>query len=719
MDFKERYQYNPKTDLLGKGGFARVFKAYDQILHRYVALKVFSVEVSGKYDLVSEIRKVITLENANLCRYYDVAFIEGVTVMGEEEKLQVGIMEYLDGGDLKSYCQRHPHQQQKLLTDVLKGLSFLHKRGIIHRDLKPANILIKNTEDGPVAKITDFGISKDVGGSHTSSSLLMGTIEYMAPEQFSPAKYGIGGKIGTNLDLWSFGLMVYEMVTGHSLFGSRGSDSSAEQVMGNILNDELIEDKLANLPEPYLSVVRKCLVKDAKQRVQGADELISLLEGKTYAPPVPTVQETVVLPKTSTAQATAETIVITKDKETVALPQPPPTAAKKKGKTGLLLAALAVILMGSIAGWFMLSKPGYVKLYPVMDKATTKWGFADSTGKMVIPYQYDWADTMFNGVARINLNHKFGLVNDEGKFLTELKYHYLGRIYETVGAFRLQQGGLFGFINKDGKEIIKPKYYDVCNFSNGLAMIVRGSKYGFIDGNGNEVIAPKFDYFGNNISSFHEGLAAVQINGKWGFINHKGDVIISARYDFANRFSEGYAQIWQNEKSTFIDKTGKEISSSKYDISPYNISAFSNGLAAVYQASENRNTGKFGFINKKGEIVIPLKYEMAFDFSEGLANIKENGKWYFINKSGMKILKMGYDHIDSFSEGLAHVENGATEAYFSRIGGKNGYIDKTGKELILLKYSAAGNFSEGLAKIMRYDKEGYIDKTGKELTNFK
>ena len=354
MDFKERYQYNSKTDLLGKGGFATVYKAGDKLLNRVVALKFFSVS-DDKHTLIAEISRVIGLEHANLCRYYDAALLDMANIHGDVDKVEVGVMEYLDGGDLKSYCQRHPNQQQKLLTDVLKGLSFLHKRGIIHRDLKPANILIKNTEDGPVAKITDFGISKDVGGSHTSSSLLMGTIEYMAPEQFSPAKYGIGGKIGTNLDLWSFGLMVYEMVTGHSLFGSRGGDSSAEQVMGNILNDELIEDKISGLSEPYLSLVRKCLVKDAKQRVQGADELISLLEGKTYASPAPTIQETVVLPKLSDeGWSTAETIAITKDKETVALPQALPVGAKMKNKTKTKnVILLSIFLVAIIFGGYL------------------------------------------------------------------------------------------------------------------------------------------------------------------------------------------------------------------------------------------------------------------------------------------------------------------------------------------------------------------------------
>ncbi len=279
MNFQERYKYNPDTDLIGKGGFSRVFKAHDVTLQREVALKVYSTSTSEKYDLVSEIRKVISFEHPNLCRYYDVAFLEGKTPMGETEKYQVGIMEYLDGGDLRTYVRQHPQHLNKLLKDVLEGLSYLHENGIIHRDLKPQNILIKNTPKGPVAKITDFGISKalDSDASH-SSSALMGTIEYMAPEQFKPKKYGIDGKISTNLDLCSFAMLVYELVRGKSMFGGRNSNTSAEQVMSNILG-EIEPEIILSIPQPYREIVKEGLIKNANERIQNAEQMIKMLEG--------------------------------------------------------------------------------------------------------------------------------------------------------------------------------------------------------------------------------------------------------------------------------------------------------------------------------------------------------------------------------------------------------------------------------------------------------
>jgi formylglycine-generating enzyme required for sulfatase activity/serine/threonine protein kinase len=275
MDFKSRYEFDPKTDLLGKGGFSKVYRANDVLLERVVALKFFTANASDKYQVLSEIKKVIRFEHPNLCKYYDVAVLNSNNIVGEVERTEVGIMEYLDAGDFKTYIKKHPDTIDKLLVDILQGLSYLHRQGIVHRDLKPQNILIKMVDGEPVAKITDFGISKLLGKEDNNSSALMGTIEYMAPEQFNPRKYGVAGRITTNLDLWSFGLMVYDIFNDKPLFGSRSNGISAEQVMSNILNDVSMS-KVDNLPGKYRNIVKKCLVKNAAERVQLAIELIPL-----------------------------------------------------------------------------------------------------------------------------------------------------------------------------------------------------------------------------------------------------------------------------------------------------------------------------------------------------------------------------------------------------------------------------------------------------------
>ncbi|WP_374279778.1 serine/threonine-protein kinase [Novosphingobium sp.] len=291
MRIKDRYEYDPVTDLLGKGGFARVFRARDELLNRDVALKVFSKLGHDQYSVLAEIRKAIQLEHPNLLRYYDVLLLSQANALGEEEELQVGVMEYANAGDLKSFVRANPGTDQlpRLLREVLQGLEYLHSRGIIHRDLKAQNILLVERGGVVTAKISDFGISKDLSGSDPhSSSMLVGTIEYMAPEQFYPGRFGIDGKVQSNADLWGFGVMIHDLLTDTTPFGRRDGDTTVEQIMAAIVEARLPE-QLDELAEPYRSVVRQCLVADARQRIRRASDLLGYFGGDAgtaaYAPP--------------------------------------------------------------------------------------------------------------------------------------------------------------------------------------------------------------------------------------------------------------------------------------------------------------------------------------------------------------------------------------------------------------------------------------------------
>jgi branched-chain amino acid transport system substrate-binding protein len=286
MKIQDRYEYEPSTDLLGRGGFARVYRARDTLLERPVALKIFNANAQHNYSVLSEIKKVIQLEHPNLLRYYDVILLEQANALGEKEQLQIGVMELANAGDLKDFARGNPGSPLlfKLLKDVLQGLEYLHGKGIIHRDIKAQNVLLLQQDGQLTAKISDFGISKDTGAGGQSSSMMVGTVEYMAPEQFAPAKYGIDGKVASNLDLWSFGIMVHELLTDTTPFGSRDGDTTVEQIMAQILATELPQD-IDRLPEPYRSVVRKCLVTNARERIRRASELVGYFEGPTGTAP--------------------------------------------------------------------------------------------------------------------------------------------------------------------------------------------------------------------------------------------------------------------------------------------------------------------------------------------------------------------------------------------------------------------------------------------------
>ena len=279
MKFQERYQFDFAKDLLGTGGFASVYKAKDVLLDRDVAIKIFSQQSGNKYSVVEEIKKVIKFEHPSLLRYNDVVLLDQQNVLGQKEQLQIGVMEYANAGDLKDFAKANPNSPLlfKFLQQVLKGLEYLHQKNIVHRDLKPQNILLVE-ENGQInAKLSDFGISKDMESEAKSSTMAVGTIEYMAPEQFSPQKYGIDGKIGSNVDLWSFGIMVHELITQTTPFGSRDGNTTAEQIMSSILSTEQPKD-FDKLPEPYRTVVKKCLVANAKERIRKASELIQYFD---------------------------------------------------------------------------------------------------------------------------------------------------------------------------------------------------------------------------------------------------------------------------------------------------------------------------------------------------------------------------------------------------------------------------------------------------------
>ncbi len=713
MTFQERYKYNPNTDLLGKGGFARVYKATDTVLDREVALKIFSTDTSQKYDLVSEIKKVIKLEHPNLCRYYDVAFVEFINAFGEEEKHQIGVLEYLDGGDLKSYCLKHPGQQIKLLTDVLHGLSFLHKRGIIHRDLKPANILIKNSEDGPLAKITDFGISKEVGSNHTSSSLLMGTIEYMAPEQFSPAKYGIDGKIGTNLDLWSFGLMVYELVTGKSLFGSRGSESSAEQVMSNILNNEVIEDKITNLPEPYLSVVKRCLIKDAKQRVQSGEELVAWLHGKAVtAPSLAVPAETQILPKPGLGNP-METQVIPAEKVTATLQVAAQASQKNGNKIVFSLLAVFIFILAGMWSWkFSNTRESTVRLYPVYDAATHKYGMADSLGKLVVPKKYDFIDSMYEGMAVCFQNNRAGWLNDHGEEMDMGKYDNVGRFGYGVAVVNKKTTNFY-LVDANGKTIKSAKYIERFDRDGVLFLTPESGStklYDILTGkdlfSGIARVQRLFSKTSNwaVVQNFSNHLLFINRSGKQLPGEYDGtDALDPGQYPFKNELSAvippDHSKGWYN-----IDTSGNKIGPVQMKSAPI----YSESLFMM------EKNGKVGFVNKNEEVIVPFQFENGgiARFSEGLAGVFKNDKYGFIDKNGNTVIPFNYASGGDFHNGVNAVAKSINQ---DRYNTRYGLIDKSGKKITGFLYDELYWWADGCYIATIGTKQVVINSEGKEI----
>jgi len=281
----------------------------------------------------------------------------------------------------------------------------------------------------------------------------------------------------------------------------------------------------------------------------------------------------------------------------------------------------------------------------------------------------------------------------------------------SEGLLRVERYNLYGFIDATGKEVIPVIYEDADLFKDGLAKVKKDGRYGYIDKTGKEVI-PIIYY---NLGNFSEGLAAAQWSDKnnrvkWGYIDKTGKAVIPFIYDEANEFKEGIAEVYKDGSYGLIDKKGNEISLFYDEIHP-----FSEGIARVveYRGFERRKI--FGYIDNKGNEIVPPIYNMAEDFKEGFARVyaydeSGNGLYGFIDKTGKEVIPLIYEQAGDFSEGLARVG-----IFIGRSQYAYGFIDKTGKEVIPLTYQMVGDFKEGVAWVSNGNKRGLIDKTGKVI----
>ncbi len=163
MLLNNKYQGGSQTNLIGIGGFGRVYKAWDTLLEKYVAIKMVTIEGAKiQYNLVEEVKKAATLTHENIVRFNDVFVLKGSSLTGEETETQVGVMEYIPDGDVShlDWLSLSIAEQKDVILQILNGLEYLHKHKIIYRDIKPSNILIKRENGKIIPKMTDFGISK-------------------------------------------------------------------------------------------------------------------------------------------------------------------------------------------------------------------------------------------------------------------------------------------------------------------------------------------------------------------------------------------------------------------------------------------------------------------------------------------------------------------------------------------------------------------------------
>ncbi len=301
------------------------------------------------------------------------------------------------------------------------------------------------------------------------------------------------------------------------------------------------------------------------------------------------------------------------------------------------------------------------ELLPFVSNNNT-WGFIDAEGTWVIPPIYQGA-SHFSG--------EFALVK-KGKYV--------------------------GFVNKSGQEVIPCIYFDSLGFWEGSAAVAMihpksGSiKWGVIDTSGNWMVKPEYDFVG----PMFQNRARYNTKGRWGYLDSKGKVLIAPRYDWAGDYIDGLARVQEvaeTLKTYYIDPRAQQLGTHFFE----NGEDFCNGMAPVFEK------GKWGVINKQGQLIIPHIYASVGEFTEGKIPVSLDGsKWFYVDSTGTRCIQSNFQQAHPFQDKCARVvaEN------------KWGFINDEGQWLLPPTFDFIEDFCQGWALFRQGDKAGYINKAG-------
>ena len=260
----QRYQI---LALLGEGGMGAVYKALDRELKRPIALKVIRPDLAQNASIIERFKQELLLArevtHRNVIRIYD---------LGEADRMKFITMEFVEGEDLRSMLLREgklaPEKAVEIIQQIALALEAAHNAGIIHRDLKPQNVM--QDKNGRIL-VMDFGLARTLeGGGMTQTGALVGTMDYMSPEQ------ALGQQLDQRSDIYTLGLIFYELLTGKMPFAAQSALASLLKRTQERATPVLESDRA--IPVSISNIVSKCLERDLKLRYQSTAELLKDLD---------------------------------------------------------------------------------------------------------------------------------------------------------------------------------------------------------------------------------------------------------------------------------------------------------------------------------------------------------------------------------------------------------------------------------------------------------